>query len=96
VTTTPPLTLKTTWKREVAIAAGMLAVGLFVLPLAIYAVGRQLIGEYSTDSGALALAEHVWTDFLSLRPTAWILVLCPYVTIQLGRYVRRVWRPKEL
>lgn len=88
--------IDTTWKRELTLAAAMLAFGLFILPLAIYLVGRQVIGEYDADAGVLALAEHIWTDFLSLRPTAWILVLGPYVVVQLLRYVRRVWRPKEL
>ena len=86
----------TTWKREVAIGAGMLVFGLFVVPLAIYAVGRRLVGEYSADSGALALAEQIWADFLSLHPAAWLLVLCPYVVVQLVRGVRRVWRPRRL
>ena len=86
----------TTWKRELTIAAALLAFGLIVLPIAIYVVGQQLIGEYDTDAGWLALAEHIWIDFLSLRATAWILVLGPYVTVQLIRWTRRVWRPKEL
>jgi len=86
----------TTWKRELTIAASMLAFGLFILPLAIYLVGTKVVGEYGPDSGLLDLAEHIWTDFLSLRATAWILVLGPYVVVQLLRYVRRVWRPKQL
>jgi hypothetical protein len=85
----------TTWKRELTIAAAMFAFGL-LLPFAIYVVGQRLIGEYDPEAGALALAEHVWGDFLSLRATAWILILGPYVTVQLIRYVRRVWRPKQL
>lgn len=87
---------RTTWKREVTIGVLMLAFGLFVLPVAIYAVGRQLIGDYSADSGVLSLAEQIWIDLLSLRPAAWILVLAPYVTVQLARGVRRVWRPRQL
>jgi hypothetical protein len=38
------------------------------------------------------LAESVWLDLLSFRPAAWILVLSPYLTIQLVRGVRRIWR----
>ncbi len=44
----------------------------------------------------MALAEAIWLDLLSLRLPAWILVLSPYVTVQLVRSVRRVWRPKPL
>jgi hypothetical protein len=88
--------IDTTWKRELTIAAAALGFGLFVLPVLIYFVGQQLIGEYSAESGVLALYEHIWTDFLSLRATAWILVLGAYVIVQLIRCVRRVWRPKQL
>jgi hypothetical protein len=83
-----------TWRREVAIAAGSLAFGVLVLPFAVYMVGERVLGEYAADSGALGLAESIWRDFLSLRVQAWILVLSPYLTLQLVRAARRVWRPK--
>jgi hypothetical protein len=74
----------------------MLAFGLLVLPMAIYVVGQRLIGGYAPGLGPLALAETIWIDFLSLRLPAWILVLSPYLTVQLVRGVRRVWQPKPL
>lgn len=83
-------------KREVAIAAGLLAFGLLVLPLAIYAVGQALIGDYGDDLGMLALVENIWRDFLTLRPGAWLLVLGPYAVVQVIRGARRVWRRSEL
>ena len=48
----------------------------------------------ATDAGALELAESIWLDLLALRLSAWLLVLSPYVTVQLARGVRRVWRPQ--
>jgi hypothetical protein len=81
----------TVWRREVAIAAGLLAFGLFALPFVVYLVGQRVLGEYEGD-GALALAESIWRDLLSLRLAAWILVLSPYLLIQLARGVRRIWR----
>ena len=86
----------TTWKREVAIGSGFLALGLFVLPLAIYFVGQRLIGDYGDDLGLVALVETIWKDFLALRPIAWLLVLSPYAVVQLLRLMRRVWRRGEL
>jgi hypothetical protein len=80
------------WRREVAIGAGLLAFGLFVLPAAIYIVGAQIFGEYSVDGGVLALGEGIWSDLLALQPFAWLLVLSPYVIVQLARCVRRLWR----
>ena len=80
------------WQREVTIAAALLALGLLALPFAVYFVGQRVLGEYGDGLGAFALAESIWSDLLSLRLTAWILVLSPYLTIQLARGVRRIWR----
>ena len=79
-------------RRETVIAAAGLAFGLFVLPAAIYWVGKRIFGDYSPDGGMLALAEQIWSDLLALDPAAWLLVLSPYVIVQLGRLVRRLWR----
>jgi len=88
-----PLERATTWQREVAIAAGLLAFGLVALPFAIYFVGQQLLGEYGDGGGgAVALAENIWLDLASLRLPAWILVSSPYLAIQLIRGLRRIWR----
>jgi hypothetical protein len=84
----------TTWQREVALAAALLAFGLLALPFAVYVVGQQVLGEYGEGLGAFALAENVWVDLLSFRLPAWVLVLSPYLTIQLARGVRRIWRRK--
>jgi hypothetical protein len=80
------------FRREILIATVMLAFGLFVLPMAIYAVGVRVIGEYGGEGGLLDLAESIWTDLLGLAPWAWILVLSPYVVVQAVRLARRLWR----
>jgi hypothetical protein len=79
-------------KRETIIVAAGLAFGLFVLPFAIYIVGQRIFGEYSPDGGLLLLVEHIWSDLLAREPSAWALVLSPYVVVQLGRIVKRLWR----
>jgi hypothetical protein len=79
------------WQREIALAAGLLALGLIALPFSIYVVGRRLVGEYA-GSGPLGLAESIWLDLAALRPLTWLLVLWPYLTVQLVRAVRRTWR----
>jgi hypothetical protein len=85
------------WRREATIAAAAIGFGLLVLPFAVYIVGQRLIGDYGTTGGGpLALAEAVWLDLLALRLRAWILVLSPYIAVQLIRWVRRVWRPQRL
>jgi hypothetical protein len=85
-----------TWRREATIAAATLGFGLLVLPFAIYFVGQSVIGDYAPDAGAMTLVESIWLDLFTLRLPAWVLVLSPYVTVQLVRGVRRVWRPKPL
>lgn len=85
------------WRREILIAALMLAFGFFVLPVAIYAVGVRVIGAYGADGGLLDLAERIWADLLALAPAAWVLVLAPYVAVQALRLARRLWRtPRTL
>jgi hypothetical protein len=81
-----------TWQRELAIAAGLLAVGLIALPFAVYVVGQRVLGEYGDGAGALDLAESLWLDLLAFQLPAWILVLSPYLTFQLARGIRRIWR----
>ena len=84
------------WKRELLIAAVLFAFGFFVVPMAVYWVGSRFIGEYAPNAGALTLAERFWSDLLRLEPFAWILLLSPYVVLQLVRLVRRTWRTRPL
>ena len=80
------------WHREIVLAALLIGFGLLVLPFVVYFVGQRILGDYGEGLGAAALAEAIWLDLLSFRPAAWILVLSPYLTIQLARGVRRIWR----
>jgi hypothetical protein len=83
-------------KRELTIAAVLFAFGFFALPLAIYWVGSEFIGQYEPGAGALTLADRIWSGLLSLNPFAWVLVLSPYIVIQLARLIRRTWRTRAL
>jgi hypothetical protein len=46
---------------------------------------RQVVGEYESPAGFLGLLGDIWSDFLNLDLGAWLLILSPYVTIQLAR-----------
>jgi hypothetical protein len=85
-------------RREIIIGAVCFALGFFILPLAIYSVGRELIGNYSVDAsaGALAFAESIWADLLHFKLAAWVLVLVPYALAQLLRLTLRLWRAAPL
>lgn len=80
------------WRRETAVAAGALFVGLIVLPIAIWSVGQALIGPYEGGEGAFAVAEKLWLDALALEPAAWLLLLSPYAIVQLARLFWRACR----
>jgi len=85
-----------TVKREIAIAAALFAAGLVLLPLAIYWVGGRVAGDYAGGGGPLGLADQVWSDLLQLEPAAWLLVLSPYLFVQLARLIKRTWRPRPV
>jgi hypothetical protein len=84
-----------TIKREIAIAAALFAAGLLLLPPAIFWVGREVAGDYA-GGGALALSDQIWADFMQLEPAAWLLVLSPYVLLQLVRLIGRTWRARSV
>ncbi len=44
----------------------------------------------------LALADQIWADFMQLEPAAWLLVLSPYVLLQLVRLIGRTWRARSV
>ena len=79
-------------RRELIILTALFAFGFFVLPLAIYWVGQEVVGEYAPNAGAWTLTESIWSDLLSFRLAAWLLVLSPYGVVQLLRLARRIWR----
>lgn len=79
-------------KKELLIFAVLLFVGLIVLPLCVYVVGQNFVGEYSTQTGVAGLLTAVWGDFARFRAGAWILVLSPWLVIQLLRLALRLWR----
>jgi hypothetical protein len=73
------------WQRELALAAVLLAVGLFVLPIAVYWVGQHVVGEYAAEGGLWGLVGEIWSGLAQANFLAWALVLSPYVVIQLLR-----------
>ena len=81
-----------TLKKELLIFAVLLLFGLIVLPVCVYVVGQNLIGQYSPDAGVSGLLTAIWNDLAGFAPAAWILVLSPWLVIQLLRLGVRLWR----
>ncbi len=92
----PPRIHNDALRRELIVGATLFAVGFFILPPAIYWVGQEVFGDYAPNAGIWALTESIWSDLLSFRPAAWLLVLSPYGVIQLLRLGRRCWRAGDV
>jgi hypothetical protein len=84
------------WKKELVLAGLLVGFGLLLLPFAIYWVGEQVVGEYAPDAGVFDLAEQIWWDLTQLSLPAWMLVLSPYLFVQLIRLARLIWRSKPV
>ena len=77
--------------RETAQLLGFSFLGLVLLPVAIYLVGKAIFGDYGGGSFG-----HFYSD-LSSRvrggdPAAWFLVFSPYLAWQTLRLVGKGWR----
>lgn len=79
-------------KFELVLATLLFCFGVAVLPLAIYWVGQFVVGAYADDAGVGGLFGAIWSGLGHGRVAAWILVLSPYVSVQLFRMTRALWR----
>ena len=83
------------WKaiagKESALFLWMLFAGLFLLPLAIYLVGKALFGAYG-GTGFSAFYGMLHGELRAGAPSVWFLVLSPYLTWQLLRLTLRAFR----
>ena len=87
-------------KRELIIFLGLAVIGLTLVPLSIYLVGKRVLGNYG-DGGILKdLYADLYTRFIAFEPGAWILLLGPWLFITFIRflYLPLKWkrRPKTL
>jgi hypothetical protein len=81
------------WRRELILGAVLLAVGVLLLPPAVYIVGQRVFGEYAENAGIVDLELAIWRDLGALSLPAWILVLSPYLVIMLLRLAHSRWKP---
>ncbi|HEU4616607.1 MAG TPA: hypothetical protein VFV10_01125 [Gammaproteobacteria bacterium] len=79
-------------KFELLLAALLFCFGVAVLPLAIYWVGVFVVGPYEGKTGVMSLLEAIWQGLGQGQIVAWLLVVSPYVVVQLVRLARVLWR----
>jgi hypothetical protein len=81
-----------TLKKELILAAALIAFGLLVLPYAIYLVGTLVIGPYDGEAGAVGLGLAIWGGLVRFEWPPWVLVSSPYLVVQLLRLALRAAR----
>jgi hypothetical protein len=79
-------------RKELLVAAALLSFGLAALPVLVYWVGSRVVGEYYPDSGLSDFVWHIWSDLAAGSVLAWILIVSPYLIIQLLRLALILWR----
>lgn len=67
--------------------------GLLGLPALVYLVGQVLLGEYRPGAGMGTFYADLYGHLAAASPWAWLLVLGPYLAIQL---LRLLWLPLGL
>jgi hypothetical protein len=90
-TTTIPTPLRQRATKEVALFAGLLFIGLVVVPIIIYKVGQSVFGTY----GGVGFADFFATLSGNIRggdTVAWFLILSPYLGWQCLRLTALFWR----
>ena len=90
VSETPSPLLKTL-RKEAVLFTGLLFVGIVILPIVIWMVGKVVFGEY----GGAGYGDFFGTLSAKLRAVdavAWFLVLSPWLAVQLLRLAALGWR----
>ena len=78
------------WRRELRFAVLWLGFGLLVMPFLIYLAGVLTLGPY--EGGLLAFLGSLLAAFFTVKPTAWLLVLGPYLLFTSIRLLTRPLR----
>ena len=77
------------YKKELVLAGSLIGFGLIFLPFAVYIVGVEIVGPYEGE-GALGLFVSILGALGRGDWAAWILVLSPYLIVQLSRLALHV------
>ena len=78
-------------RKEALLLVVCLALGAFVLPVAVYIVGRAMFGEFG-GGGLMDFYGSVQFSIWTLDPVVWFLVLSPYLVLQALRITLRIYR----
>jgi hypothetical protein len=79
-----------TMRRELIYLAWIAGFGLLVLPFLVYLAGILTLGPY--EGGLLSFLFSLYLAFFTLQPSAWLLLLGPYVLFWVVRLLTRPLR----
>jgi hypothetical protein len=79
-----------TLKREGLLLAVFGGFGLLGLPALVFMVGEFLLGEYRPGAGMGSFYADLYGHLGALSPWAWLLVLGPWLAVQM---LRLLWLP---
>jgi hypothetical protein len=80
-------------RRETLVLTVFGGFGLLALPAMVFIVGQQLLGEYRPGAGMGVFYADLYRHLGAMEPFAWLLVLGPYLGVQL---LRLLWLPLGL
>ena len=86
-----PSTLSTSLKKEAALFAGLLFIGLVLLPVCIWFIGNAVFGPYD-GAGYSDFFGTLSSKIRSGNAVAWFLVLSPWLVWQSVRLIVFCWR----
>ena len=78
------------WRRELGFFASFFGFGLLVMPFLIYLAGVLTLGPY--EGGLLAFLGSLMGAVFTAKPSAWLLVIGPYLLFTAVRLLTRPFR----
>jgi len=78
------------WRRELGFFVLLFGFGLLVMPFLIYLAGVMTLGPY--EGGLLAFFGSLLGAFFTAKPSAWLLVIGPYLLFSAVRFLTRPLR----
>ena len=82
-------------KAEALAALLLIGFGLLALPLMIYFVGQEVVGEYEGEGGLWSLYSAILASLARLELATWTLVLSPYLVVLLVRLLAALSRRRK-
>ena len=78
------------WRRELGFFALLFGFGLLVMPFLIYLAGFLTLGPY--EGGLLTFLGSLMGAVFAAKPSAWLLVIGPYLMFTAIRFLTRPFR----